>query len=1154
MDADLLILPEIHCSDDQKIDMQNYYFFQKNRSKVGNLGRGSGGIAIGIKKYLLNFHDIIAVYDDSCDGLIGLKVKNKLTDMFVGVVAMYLSPDNYRYGQDAEGFFNNAAVMWQDLLDCDLLIGGGDLNSRTQELLDFIPDIDGGLISKRFNPDKIKNAHGDSFLTFLKENRSLILNGRITPELNNFTFVSPQRGSSVPDYIFCPTEHLDYCTEARVLLISDIVNESGIRPPLNLPDHSIIKCTFETSFFTKNKQIIFPQPSPHLKSQRRVKKDLKKIDDKFFMSDETKCKVDVTIKKLEAKINNQNELDTLWNEVQNLILNELETLPDIPKSCYREKNKQFKKSQKFWNENLETAWRAACKAEKDYLNYKANLNSQLQQKQYLHNVFKEKQKIFDCKFRFFKRKAKKQQYNELESLAKNDPREMWAYLKRLGNPPTSRAALQIVRDDGSISADIKEVLERWHKDISNLFSGLRQNPTFAFDDSFYEEVVKKKSEFENIANEANANADQEQEYSSSKLNETISFAEVAASIDRVKLRKSYLQIPNEALKNKNAKLLFHKFFNLCFSSGLSPSAWDQSDIKPIPKKDKDDRDPLQNRCITIMCCVAKIYSGILNRRLQTYLEKNKILIEEQNGFRASRSCIDHVLVLCTILRNRKSMNLSTFLAFIDFQKAFDSVDRHLLLFKLSKIGISGNFYGAISAMYANPRARIILNEHETNYFDCPIGVKQGDCISATLFAIFINDLGEEIKNSGVGLKLNMNAENLDQNILVNILMYADDLILLSENEADMQFLLHLVEIWCKKWRLEVNLSKTNIMHVRNPRRCRSIFMFIFNNRRVDYCSTYKYLGVTLNEFLNFNFTANSQSESAGRALGAIITKTIKNGGLPYQIYTTLFDSCCTSITDYGAEIWGFERREGTMKIHLRAARSFLGLPKNATSVGILAEINWLEPVYRTQLRMVRQFFRVQKLSEEKLPKLIMLWDKNVSDQFGFQTWYNEVKTIFDSNNLSEFFGQGSCIESTIQKLKESMWVKQNVDSRINCLEKPKLRTFVTFKDFGSTPPYILKPLSFVQRKFIAKIRLSALPIRIETGRYERPKLEIHERLCPSCNDGHSIENEDHFIFQCTKYSEIRQIWMDKLKKMKIFLTLIPPRNLKLFFINQKILK
>ena len=208
-------------------------------------------------------------------------------------------------------------------------------------------------------------------------------------------------------------------------------------------------------------------------------------------------------------------------------------------------------------------------------------------------------------------------------------------------------------------------------------------------------------------------------------------------------------------------------------------------------------------------------------------------------------------------------------------------------------------------MYANPRARIILNDHETDYFECPIGVKQGDCISATLFAIFINDLGEEIKNSGVGLKLNLSDENLDQSILVNILMYADDLVLLSENEADMQFLLYMVEIWCAKWRLEVNLSKTNIMHVRNPRRNRSIFMFMFNKRCVEYCMTYKYLGVTINEFLNFNFTANCQSESAGRALGAIITKTIKNGGLPYRIYTTLFDSCCASITDYGAEIWGF---------------------------------------------------------------------------------------------------------------------------------------------------------------------------------------------------------------------------------------------------------
>ena len=91
------------------------------------------------------------------------------------------------------------------------------------------------------------------------------------------------------------------------------------------------------------------------------------------------------------------------------------------------------------------------------------------------------------------------------------------------------------------------------------------------------------------------------------------------------------------MKNENAKQILHKFFNLCFNSGMSPLDWDLSDIKPIPKKDKDPRDPLQNRCITIMCCVAKVYSKILNKRIQSYLEVNKILVDEQNGFRACRS-------------------------------------------------------------------------------------------------------------------------------------------------------------------------------------------------------------------------------------------------------------------------------------------------------------------------------------------------------------------------------------------------------------------------------------------------------------------------------------------------------------------------------------
>ena len=196
-----------------------------------------------------------------------------------------------------------------------------------------------------------------------------------------------------------------------------------------------------------------------------------------------------------------------------------------------------------------------------------------------------------------------------------------------------------------------------------------------------------------------------------------------------------------------------------------------------------------------MCCVSKIYSSIINARLQRFLEVNELLVDEQNGFHASRSCIDHIFVHCTILRNRQAQKLSTFLTFVDFKKAFDSVDRNLLLFKLGQMGINGKIYKAISTLYANPRARVMLNEYSTQYFECPIGVKQGDCLSPTLFAIFINDLALEIKESLHGLKIEIGE---DMSELVNILLYEDDIVLLTNNELDMQNLLSVLESLCKK--------------------------------------------------------------------------------------------------------------------------------------------------------------------------------------------------------------------------------------------------------------------------------------------------------------------------------------------------------------------
>ena len=74
--------------------------------------------------------------------------------------------------------------------------------------------------------------------------------------------------------------------------------------------------------------------------------------------------------------------------------------------------------------------------------------------------------------------------------------KMWSNLKKLNNPPSSHAVLEIIRNDNTLSRDIKEVLERWFIDISKLFSGIKDNPEMSFDDQFYNEIVAKKEEFE----------------------------------------------------------------------------------------------------------------------------------------------------------------------------------------------------------------------------------------------------------------------------------------------------------------------------------------------------------------------------------------------------------------------------------------------------------------------------------------------------------------------------------------------------------------------------------------------------------------------------------------------------------------------------------
>ena len=314
--------------------------------------------------------------------------------------------------KNRKSFFNHAHVLWQELADCDLIVGGGDENARTKDLLDFIPDVDGQIIPERVNPDRTKNSHADSFITFLKDSRAVILNGRITPEKNNFTCVST-RGCSVPDYIFCPVENLQNCTEVKTITMSEIINEFKLFPPKTIPDHSVISSRFVLSPFQlrkidnkgadKNKSPV----SNSLYNTRRSKKDLSKINDQFMMGDDIRDMIFQTIEKIESSVTSSNEVNLVWAEIKGIILKEMEKLPEIPKSSNKKQSKKINKGKSFWNEELRDLWNDACRTEKNYLKFKVSTFADKILKGKLRLEFKNAQKRFDKRYRYHKRQFQK---------------------------------------------------------------------------------------------------------------------------------------------------------------------------------------------------------------------------------------------------------------------------------------------------------------------------------------------------------------------------------------------------------------------------------------------------------------------------------------------------------------------------------------------------------------------------------------------------------------------------------------------------------------------------------------------------------------------------------------------------------------------------
>jgi hypothetical protein len=254
---------------------------------------------------------------------------------------------------------------------------------------------------------------------------------------------------------------------------------------------------------------------------------------------------------------------------------------------------------------------------------------------------------------------------------------------------------------------------------------------------------------------------------------------------------------------------------------------------------KDPHVPLNYRGISLLSSIYKIYTSVLSNRISAVCENNNVLVDEQNSSRSGHCCIDHLFVLTSVIRNCINHNLSTFAAFINFQKAFDFIDRDLLLHKLHTFfGIDGKIYKAIKSLNSFSQSSVRVNDLSTDWFDVKTGVRQGDTLSPLLFSLFINDLAQGLNNLKNGI-------NVNDNLQISILLYADDVVVMCPDEKKLNTCLQFVYNWCQKWRMAVNEDKTEIIHFRRKGKCKTSEEFLYGNSRLKVKDQYKYLGLVL---------------------------------------------------------------------------------------------------------------------------------------------------------------------------------------------------------------------------------------------------------------------------------------------------------------------
>ena len=335
--------------------------------------------------------------------------------------------------------------------------------------------------------------------------------------------------------------------------------------------------------------------------------------------------------------------------------------------------------------------------------------------------------------------------------------------------------------------------------------------------------------------------------------------------------------------------------NKSFTSGIFPSPLKLARVIPIFKS--GDKTNLSNyRPISMLNTLSKIFENCLYNRLISFFETNTLISTNQFGFRRNRSTADAILKVTEFINNALDNRDISMGVFIDFSKAFDCINHGILLRKLECYGVRGVPLDLLSSYISNRAQHVCINGCTSGVRYARLGVPQGSVLGPLLFLIYINDLC-----------------NIPSNFLP--VLFADDTTLCLRNAkisnliSSCNFELQKFYDWTIANRLTINLEKTYFIIFTNKNLNCVTFDITINDTRIEKKDSGKFLGITLDNKLNYSLHIKEIGTKISRSIGIMykLQNLVSASTLRIIYYSLIY-----SYLNYCISIWG-----GTYRCHLR---------------------------------------------------------------------------------------------------------------------------------------------------------------------------------------------------------------------------------------------